>query len=310
MISSRDLEVLSVRRYSVSLPFPQIVQGIKTEKKEGYYFKVKLKSSDHQFDIDLSPFPGFSNDNLEDLKEKVLDTILKGTLENEKNPHLEFLWFQCLAFIDPIKDDSPLFINKLVKAEQLKDILIENLEQKDCLKIKVQSKEDQKHLLTFLEKNQIIQNDEQTLKLRIDCNATLSPKELIKIYGDIKPLLNSKLILDYFEEPLSSFEQYKNLTDDTLPYAHEEHLKDFLASLPPEDHLPLGLKGVVIKPSQQGISVVSTLKSHSLRVIYSSAFEAPPSLNAIRKLALNGDQQAHNEFHGLGATVSEKDFSW
>lgn len=293
-----------IKKYSATLPFPQKVQGQVTLSKEGYYltysFKKKGEDMAKNITADLSPFPGFSSYKLEKLIENIPEKHQFEEKEFKDNPHWQFVKFQ-LDNNELVLKKEELNNNKLIPANSLKGF--SSSKKLDCLKIKAQSKEDMDEVFNFIKKYKNQTASDQKIKLRIDPNASWDLEKLLNYYQTLSMILLNQdvFILDYFEEPLESFSQYIYLKSK-LPYMHEEYLMKYLKN---PSLSPFCLGGVV-KPSQQGISVVSALHSIDKKIVVSSAFETPVALKSCKILA----QRYPQEFHGLSAQITKEEMTW
>lgn len=294
-----------IRKYTVELPFTQRVNQKLISKKEGAYLYF-LNKEGEEIIGDLSPFPGFSTYSIDSIISEFNREWEKDKLESSQNPHLEFLKFQLTHFFE-INDELevPIKKNLLFKAENLSSpLIVDHLIQSNpvCLKIKAKTEKDieciEKFVISSPKKGSI-------LFLRIDSNGAWTAEEAIHFFKRIEKVIQkSPLVsLDYFEEPLNNQKEYSKLLvlDSSFPYFLEESLQEYLVS--PESYAPLGF---VVKPSQQGISVLNKIESKNHRITLSSAFESPIALKALNSLS----KQYFNEFHGLTAKVNESDFIW
>lgn len=278
----------SLQKYIAPLPFPQKVGEIETIEKQGAILNFEYKG--REITGDLSPFPGFSLYQLDEILELFKKEWEKDELQSTTNPHLEFLRYQLESQKLNTNPIFPkIFSNKLCRALDLQQLETEE----KSLKIKTRTEEDRDAVLKYVK-----QYKGPPQKIRIDSNGQWERMELLNFYQDLNSLLSKKenLSLDYFEEPLKNYEDYQRL-GDILPFTLEENLLRFLEY--PQGISPVGF---VIKPSQQGISVTNTLKRLNKRIILSSAFEIPISLFSLNLLA----SELPDEIHGLSAKIDKE----
>lgn len=278
-----------VTYFSSPLPFPQIVSGIKIVKREGALLTLEKDNKENQI-IELAPFPGFSG---HDLKETIAQftSSLKNFNELNKvrihhsNPHVEFALYSLTLDKNALDEDDkkPLTSNKLMPLDEF--ILAHQngkINLADTFKLKASNFTSA--LNHFSELNRPLP------KLRIDSNGNWNPQQLNEFWN----LLKSRgidNIIDYFEEPLSRFEDYKLINKD-IPFCHDELVNDFLLK-------PTNAQGVVYKPTQQGIGKLEKFKEMGIRVILSSTFDGTHALKVLKHLA----REFPKEVHGLGATI-------
>lgn len=280
--------------YEAPFERPQSPGGITSNTKVGVLYSGSYKGQD--FKVNISPFPGLSHYSLEascEDFEKTVQIFNQEKTINSTNPHTQFA-FYCLLKV-PFRDQKVL-LNDMVAFDDLENFLASDGHsrgrEKTCLKIKITPKHDwqkikkiSKHLL------------EQQYLIRFDGNMKFSVNELTHLWGLCRACGLDEII-DYFEEPLEDFNQYPRLSPD-VPYAHEEHLVNFIER-------PSPAKAIVIKPSQVGTHVLESLKAAhpQLRLIISSAFDLEKDRPALKNLALEY-QKSQTEFHGLKTIMAE-----
>lgn len=266
------MKITNIFPYKAPLPFEQKVAGKSIAVKEGSLIEV-----DKKFLLDISPFPGLS----QHLGKKVVASFFHHFPSLQKkdpfkveNPHHAFALFQLACQKKNItKGPFELFPCELVDPR----VFIKKTFTQGVIKTKV-SPSNFRAIAEKIKKS-------QNTRFRLDGNAQFSLNEYILLEKELWP---SRKKIDFIEEPLKNFDDYK---DVNLPYAHEEHLQEYLEK-------GSNAEAIVIKPSQQGLQILDQLKEK--RVILSSAFETPPALHALYVLAKKNAPEAH----GLGASLS------
>lgn len=293
------MKIIEKKFYSYPLPHRVFINGIEIKEKTGVLYKIRKSNEENFTDkiIDLSPFKGFSDDNLNDLCDEFESKLNKQELSHSKNPHLEFAYFQLANFERALKETLKGSIKN-------NDLYHENYDLKqrtsNIVKIKVR---DHGEFNSFLN---ILENSSGEILWRVDSNANLDLTEFLTFVEKLDSR-NKLSQIDYFEEPLKNFTDYLTLSeklsykDQQMPsIAHEEHLKEALT------HQNYNFHAGVVKPSQQGISVVESLKISGRRIILSSAYETPYSLRLCHFLA----SQLPLETHGLGLVAPLSELIW
>lgn len=286
------LKLLEKTYYEAPLPSTQRPGAVETSVKHGALYKIETNEGVKE--INLSPFPGFSNYSLEETCHSFEEAFLTPETKEEhceRNPHIEYAFYQIeQAFLT--KEEFTIKENELVKTEELVEH-IKNQRSNNVIKFKI----DQKFIESDNLLNQLsmaLTNNSCSISLRPDANQSLQACALSKFWRVIKERGIEKHF-DYFEEPLLNFEEYQDLPPD-LPFAHEELLFDYLNS-------PNKATAVIVKPSQKGFQVLEKLKAMGVRIILSSAYEFEEDLGTLRQLANTYSPQ---EFHGLKAFLSRK----
>lgn len=323
----KDLKILEAYNYRAKLPFPQRPNGILSEEKRGRRYVIGYKNKSCV--CDLSPFPGLTKDTLE-YAVRIFESLFKDNLyevENYLNSHdytdlislkektlsnasVEFALFQLWHQLSPSGPPlSQILTNDVLSFKSFKDYDLAQSSANSTLKVKC-SMADIPHLLQDLKvKKENFPEVFETLKLRIDGNTSWRPLDLQSFWTKLKEM-NLFSCIDYFEEPLENFQEYKKLLDNKTPIAHEEFLNEYLVQLKSEvshhSNSQAPQRTLVIKPSQWSLSSLLELKSShkGLRIVLSSAFELPEALNALFFLA---SEMAPHETHGLGAKIIESD---
>lgn len=348
--------------YKAKLPFPQRPSGILSEKKSGIRYRINFKGA--KAICDLSPFPGLTNTTIEDVKttwDQLFSKHLRSienylmaedyrslTLLKDKTQSLapiEFALFQLWCQLSPhglkktenaaknmqkkIKKNDVLSFSNWSNFELNFDEEVTQVTQV-TLKIKCSREELPAFLEDLKVKQKNFPRELENLKLRIDGNTQWQASDLISLWEELEGLGLSHLV-DYFEEPLQNFQEYKKLLQSDhlkhIPIAHEEFLDEYLDDYLEEykegykedykDELTKKVKStqtgenrplrvLVIKPSQWSLTDLFALKSsiEATRIVLSSAFELPQGIDALKLLALD---LAPQEVHGLGAKVPETD---
>lgn len=303
-----QLELKEGYNYKAKLPFPQRPGGITSDHKMGkrYLFTFKSKI----LICDISPFPGLTEITLDEATTQ-FESLLKNnneslefyleskdlcykTKDSNLYPQVEFALLQLWTQNQEIKADevqSPK-TNSLTNFEKW---IKEESGFKEPTKIKLAKEQ----IHSFLEACKALPKDNFSNGiLRVDGNCGWSKDDLNFFWNELQEAGLSQII-DYFEEPLHTYQEYKNL--QFIPVAHEEYLDDYLLETDKEEkHLA---EALIIKPSQWSLSVLlKLLKSSKERIVLSSAFELPEGIKALEYLAI---RFASNETHGLGAMIIE-----
>ncbi len=285
--------------FDAKLPFTQTVKGQSSNSFQFARFQVDSNSA-----VDFSCFPGFSDFDLEqtcfEFKQALEDSSFRPTslssLSNIKhpNPHVEFGLFQFLLNQLQLEERETPRISRLIKkSDEL--VAIANEGHHTSIKIKINA--------NFNDFSNMIVQLKAALKLsaklsyRLDANQRLTPELLNKYY---KLLEENDLTaqLDYFEEPLAGYAQYKKL-EAQIPIAIEESLDHFLA-----DQSDFSPKAIVYKPSQQGLSRLSQIKKQ--KIVISSCFDPSSAFRATSFIA----QDFPENQHGLSARTSDQDINF
>lgn len=309
-IQIKRKDIKEVKNYKYPLPFPQRVGGCEIKEIRGSLLKL---SSPHQnYFVEVSPFPQISSFSLEEAKEDILSLLSQGlsrprslkelvddALSQKLSSHQAFALLQIFEQSWPQENLSPPLENLLLSERSWSHNLEEFiLKAPPCpplyLKLKVQKKGE-------LLKEKIFQYrellKERKIKFRIDSNGCWTKKELLFLWQALKERGLSSFI-DYFEEPLLHFEDYKDLPLD-LPYTHEERISQYRKE---ETHA----LGAIFKPSQKNWETLKLFSSsHHLgpkkkfRIIISSCWEGPWGQRALLLMT----QLFPHEYHGLGAKI-------
>lgn len=324
--------------YRAKLPFPQRPNGILSGEKRGLRYQVKF--DEKEAFCDLSPFPGLCSDSIEEAK-KTWEELFSKHLEDVKSflnsedytslsllkektkaiASVEFalfqLWCQLSSYSDTLTFANAIKTNEVIPFSSWQNLNlneIKNPNRKITFKIKCSNEELNDFLNDLDSKHKIHPKILNDYKLRIDGNTGWQALELICLWEELTKLGLSHVI-DYFEEPLQNFQEYKKLLSSEfqkeIPIAHEEYLEEYLEEYM-EDFLktPQSYQNsrdtiLVIKPSQWSLSRLFDLREQfkTARIVLSSAFELPEGINALKVLA---QDLAPLETHGLGAKIPEK----
>lgn len=282
-------------KYSVELPFPQRVRGHIIDKRYGII--VSLTCGFKEAKVEISPFQGFLDTPLSQALDEFKWDVEKTNIPNLHDFQAYLDYFKELnlapssffAFLQIIDQLLPAFhqeikVNRLLSFDQFKDILPMQLESEGKVKIKIY-RETPEEVVAALSK---YNPDLFECFFRLDMNGTWKKEMLLALWAQLQNNERHTLI-DYFEEPLDSYEQYVDVTEN-LPIMHEECIKDYLKE--PDQAL-----GLVYKPSQ-----MPWPNKLPPRLVISSCWEGPYGLGALKRIAALYPK----EFHGLGATIEYK----
>ncbi|MDD0852946.1 enolase C-terminal domain-like protein [Halobacteriovorax sp. GB3] len=137
--------------------------------------------------------------------------------------------------------------------------------------------------------NQIIENCSKDTLLRLDANRSLSKRQLEQFWNGI----TKKEFIEYFEEPLSNFEELFAIND--IPIALDENLEKSLR----EKRIPSQVTSFVVKPGLNfDLKQIKELKKSQKNIILSSAFEGPFTL-ACYCVFIHENEELKGQFHGL-----------
>lgn len=280
-----------ITHFSSPLPFLQVVAGIEVSQREGALLTLTNDLGNTRV-IEIAPFPGFSKFGIEESISEFKTSLqsfskLKSETIQHSNPHVEFALFSLtLEMAQEDKEDKrskTIPSNKLMPLDEFIKAQIEHeIDFAYTYKIKAPNF---KHAFNEFSKIQL-----PLPMLRIDPNSNWNSEQLENFWSLLKRNGHDKKV-DYFEEPLIKFEDYKLLNKD-IPYCHDELIDNFLLT-------PTNALGIVYKPSQQGISKLNKLRKMRKRIILSSTFDGPYALRVIKYLA----KDLSSEIHGLGATI-------
>ena len=300
---------LKKENYKVDLPFSQRVKGHIIDSRYGILLSLGYEECDQTekspktlYKIEIAPFPGFMDKSLEEAFEEFkLDLkrieLPKGLSFGE---YIDFLNSQKLtpssffAFIQIIDQDlkaqgneikgCDIKENSLLSFEQLKKIpeqalLKKSGHSKTKVKIYRDSPEEvAKELNRF-------HDGKYKHHFRLDMNGSWNVEKLNLLWSSLVEL-GCESVIDYFEEPLGKYEEYKELAAE-MPIMHEECFQEYLKS--PNQSL-----GLVYKPSQ-----VNWPTPTPKRLVISSCWESPYGISALKRLAALYPR----ECHGLGAKI-------
>ena len=293
------IKLLEKNYYEIPLPAVQRPGKVESALKKGVLYKIETQGGFRE--INLSPFPGFSDFTLKET-EQAFEEALHNPATREQhikaNPHVEFAIYQINQM--PLKsEDYPIKENELIGPDKLIDY-IKSVQEKAVIKFKI-NKELSSSFLSEL--SVALKECSQPILLRPDANQTLSVASLTTLWNSLKEKSIQDFI-DYFEEPLMSYSDYRDLPSD-LPYAHEELLSDYLM-------VPSLAKALVVKPSQKGVHVLKRIKKVKIkkgaspRIIVSSAYEFEEDMPTLREIA---HTYSPHEYHGLKASLSKSAIS-
>jgi O-succinylbenzoate synthase len=265
-----------------------------------YFIKVNNKI----LTTELSPFPGISEDTLESLEFR-FENALKGNYTPNLNSHVDFALFE-LSFKESWKEVfSPQTIksNKLISYTQVADFSA--LAKYQTLKIKIDNNIN--NVKSYLTSN--IENLKK-FKLRLDSNARLTLAQLKILYQFI---IDNKLTLDYFEEPLINIKDYKTCN---VPFALDENIR-FYRNFP-------NVHTLILKPTQFYSKDLWENVTKNKPIVISSTFDSIFTHATLLAMAqtLKQKENTHgldnNNYNGLGfeleledvfPTISEKHYN-
>lgn len=285
-------KIIHEENYSVELPFPQRVRGHIIDKRSGIL--VTLTNGSKQVKVEISPFQGFLDTPLSQCLDEFKWDVEKTNIPDLHNFQAYLDYFKELhlgpssffAFLQIVDQILPAFneevkINKLLSFDQFKELLPSQLETIGKVKIKV-------HRETPDEVAAVLFNYDPELFesfFRLDMNGAWKKEMLLELWDKLKNNGRETLI-DYFEEPLASYDEYVDMAS-LMPIMHEECSAAYLRN--PDQAL-----GLVYKPSQMPWPAID-----SKRLVISSCWEGAYGLAALKRLAALYPK----EFHGLGATI-------
>ncbi len=299
--------------YTVELPFPQRVKGHIIDKRYGIL--AQLSNGVQSATVEISPFQGFLDTPLSLSIEEFKWDLEKTDIPEFKSfidyvdyfrdlnlsPSSFFAFIQLADQIlsyhstkkitndgsdnenenDNENDKEKVKLNKLLSFEQFQGLLPAQLETTGKVKIKIH-RESVEEVVQALSAYDV---DLFEYYFRLDMNGSWTKDKLLELWEQLLEHKKEGLI-DYFEEPFATYEEYKDLSSE-IPLMHEECMADYLKE-------PNQALGLVYKPSQ-----VPWPTPMPKRLVISSCWEGPHGLSALKRLATLYPQ----EFHGLGAHI-------
>ncbi len=284
-------------QYSVDLPFSQRVNGHIIDRRFGILVQIQDQNQ-QSLEIEIAPFQGFLEVSLDQAYQQFLIDLERVEINDkltfsEKVDQLARYNLAPSSFFgflqifdqkeDPLDANYQVCINSILSFDQFKNLDQENFSQ--CkVKIKIH-RETPEEIIDSLKG---FAAHTHLKYFRFDMNRAWNVEKLETLWELLKTNALSELI-DYFEEPLEKYDDYKNLSPE-IPIMHEECWLEYLKS-------PNQAEGLVYKPSQIPWPIPVPK-----RLVLSSCWEGPRGISALKRLSTLFPE----EYHGLGASISYK----
>lgn len=232
------------------------------------HYSIPIEKNNKKSEIII--IPGFGEYSREEIEQSLKVT---DKLKGSSIPQIRF----ALSHIQ-FQNDNPSSLNFEPKVNhlcQMEDLLAID---HPCLKVKIGRTNQDDEIRVI--KEYFLKNPNHSL--RLDANQSFSSDQLQYYWNHLQAFESN---IDYFEEPFTKLEDYKNINN--IPIAHDELAKEALFK-------NYEAKAYVIKPSFFG-SLNDILKFQNKRIIISHAYESEATRIFLKVIA----SYWPNEYHGL-----------